>query len=270
MKKPIFDYLSYRNYLKDWIQAHPGNGRGLKSGIAEAIHCQVSYVSRVLQGAAEFSLEQADALNAFVGHSRPESEFFLLLVQYERAGSVSLENHFKRQIDEILQKRLLLKERLQIKDSLSLEAQATYYSSWYYAAIHMLISIEKFQAKQVLAETLDISLAKVSEVLEFLTSLGLATLNKNGHYELGLGRIHLGSDSPLVSKHHCNWRLQAVRSLENPQEKNLHYSVLTGISDEDAVIIRELLVRSVSEIMEIVHASKQQGVHALNLDFFRL
>ena len=98
----IFDYTDYKKYLKDGLKQKPKSGHGFKSAMASAIHCQSAYISRVLNGDAHFSLEQAYALNGFLGHSEEEAEFFILLVSYARAGTQPLERFFLRKINEIL------------------------------------------------------------------------------------------------------------------------------------------------------------------------
>jgi hypothetical protein len=78
-------------------------------------------VSQVLNGKANFSLEQSQGINKLLIHNRDESRFFLLLVEYSRAGTESLRLHFLELIEEQMQRQLNLKERFQIKEVLSLE-----------------------------------------------------------------------------------------------------------------------------------------------------
>ncbi len=266
----LFDFKDYKQYLKYRIMQQPARGRGFRSKLAEAAKCQVSYVSRVLTENADFSLEQSDAINDLLGHTSEEKDFFLILVQFNRAGTISLKNHFQKHMDEILKKRLVLKERLQIKDTLSREDQATYYSAWYYAAAHILISIPAYQTQKALSHALDLPADKTAEVLAFLESIGLAQRKSDGGFIIGNGRIHLERDSPLISKHHANWRIQAIRAIDRSSPEDLHYSVLVGISDEDAKKIQAMAVEFIKEVMSIVHDSKQQGAHCFTMDLFRV
>lgn len=268
MNQTVFDYRDYKTYINELIASRPEKGRGMKSAIAEAVGCQKAYVSQVLSGDAHFSLEQADSLNQFMGHSPEESHFFFLLVQLARAGKPSLRRYFEDQIRQVNEKRLVIKDRLKIKDTLSREDQATYYSAWYYAAIHIMLGIEKFQTKDALIKHLGLSQKKVTEVLDFLVSLGLARQSSLGRFEIGPTRIHLERDSPMISKHHTNWRMSAIRSLERASENDLHYSVVAGMSDEDAVKIRSMILKYIEETLGVIHASKDEGVHCFALDFF--
>src|ERR1700733_19454 len=111
MQNSVFDYKEYKRYLRDFIRSQPSGGHGLRSKIAEALSCHITYVSQVLNKGAHFSLEQADELSRFLGHTKDEGNYFLLLVQVERAGTTSLKNKFKDQIEVIREKRLVLKDR---------------------------------------------------------------------------------------------------------------------------------------------------------------
>lgn len=144
-----------------------------------------------------------------------------------------------------------------------------YYSEWFYAAIHVLISIPRFQKVSELAPVLQIEEGKVREMLEFLVSCGLARLDGK-KYVSGPSRIHLGSDSPLISKHHLNWRLLAMRALERRSDRNLHYTSVVSLSDEDVEKLRGIWVESMERHNRIVAPSPEEGCHCLVLDLFKV
>src|SRR5690348_10459892 len=140
MTTSIFDHDSYKLYLNERLDDHTSSGgRGSRTRLSKAISCQTAYTAQVLRGSAHFSLEQAEAINDFLGHTEEEGHFLLLLIQRERAGTKSLRQRFNRQIKAIRDKRHLLVNRLQIVQPLGPNEQMTYYSSWHYAAIHALV-----------------------------------------------------------------------------------------------------------------------------------
>jgi hypothetical protein len=53
-------------------------------GLSRAIGCQTAYTAQVLKGTAHFSLEQAEAINDFLGHPEEQGHLLLLLIQRER------------------------------------------------------------------------------------------------------------------------------------------------------------------------------------------
>ena len=98
--KAIFEYTDYKAFLESWIASRPQGGRGIKSKMAQAMRCQLAYLSQVLNGPAHLSLEQAEALNGILDHSHEEGDFFLLLLQRARAGTPGLRKHFAQFVGE--------------------------------------------------------------------------------------------------------------------------------------------------------------------------
>ncbi|MCM0605949.1 MAG: TIGR02147 family protein [Xanthomonadaceae bacterium] len=270
MDKEIFDYSDYREYLLAWIASRPNKGRGLRVSIAETIHSPVSHVSQVLKGISNLSFEQAEGLNELLGHSTEQADYFLLLVQLQRAGTPKLRARLKTQIEKARAKRLVLKDRLGVKSELSREDQVIFYSSWHYVAVHILLTIPEFQTKEKIARHLKLSLKRVTEILEFMMNLGLAEL-KNGKYIVGTTRIHLGNDSAMITKHHINWRLQAIQSLEREDFlDSLHYSSVVSISCEDVTQIKSVLVKAIENAKNLIRDSKEEELHSFCIDFFRV
>ena len=108
----VFDNRDYKDYILEGIRSQPGGGRGQKSRIAEALKCQLAYVSQVLTTHAHFSPEQADLLNRYFEHDEEGADFFLLLLHRGRAGTKSIEDYSDRKIHRVIDHRLLLKNRL--------------------------------------------------------------------------------------------------------------------------------------------------------------
>ncbi|MFL5813841.1 MAG: TIGR02147 family protein [Bdellovibrionia bacterium] len=270
MRKDIFDYDDYKKYLHDLFLSQPSQGHGFRSRLAEAAGCRVSYVSQVLNQDADFSLEQAENLNPLLGHNAEESDFFLLLIQYARAGSHALKTRLKEQILRFRQKRLVLKDRVDIKTTLSPVDQMTYYSAWYYAAIHILVMMPEYRTREAISKYLRMPSEKVSEALKFLTSVGLVK-SDGSKYLPGVSRIFLGNDSPMISKHHTNWRMRAIDSLDRDLKNDLHLSTVLSLSREDVIHLKELLAKSIDKGRDIAAKSlKDEEVHCLCVDLFKI
>lgn len=193
----------------------------------------------------------------------------MLQVQFQRAGTKELRDYFKTEMDEVIEKRSNLKERLNIKDSLDDNNQHIYYSAWYYAATHVILSIPQYQTPQKIAEALKLPLAQVQEILTFLCETGLAH-HKGGGYEIGKTRIHLGQDSIQIRRHHTNWRNQAISSIDKNIKEDLHYSNVLTMSHKDVPKVKEIMIKAIEECREIIKISKEERVQVLTMDFFGL
>jgi uncharacterized protein (TIGR02147 family) len=267
MVKDIFQFDDYRRYLVSALDADGERGR--RSRLAEALRCQPAFVSRVLKGEADFSQEHGMVVNVFLDHRDEESEYFMVLLDYERAGTKPLKDFHYRKILQMRARRQIVSERIGVKKGLSEADQATYYSAWYFSAFHILLLVPEFRTPARLAERLKLPLTLVKDVLDFLLSVGLAVVDEKG-YHPGLSRIHLRADSPMISKHHMNWRLRAMQGLEAKDPENLHYSGPICISKEVSTQIREMILRLLSEAEPLIRGAKDEEVYCLDIDFFKV
>lgn len=267
MKASIFEYKSYKKYLNDLVDHSPQGGRGIKKALAEAIHCQNPFVTRVLNGDYDFSQEQAAASAKYFGLSKSETEFLLLLLNENRAGTDALRNLYLDQIRNKIDQHSLLKSRLKIKATLDREAQATYYSHWKYAAIHMLATIPEFRTRESISKRIGLSLPVVSKVLDFLCSKGLLQKNKN-EYIPDTTLLHLERNSPFLPQHHTQWRMKAIDVLDREIHDDLHYSLAFSCSKKDLPRLRERLTKSLEDCSDIIKCSPEETLAVLCFDLF--
>lgn len=270
MKKNVFEYRDYKLYLNDFIKSQPRNGHGVQSKIATLLSCHSAYVTQVLKKDAHFSLEQAEILNPFLRHTNDEADFFILLVQSGRAGTQSLRERIDRQMKHILEKRQLLKKRFSGNVELKEVDQMTYYSHWYYCATHILTSIDKYQTIEALASRLSLSSERVVGILQFLESVGLIQVKAGKYKYCGNDFLFLGNDSPLLPRHHTNWRMYAISSLGNVENNDLHFSTVVSLSDKDVLKIKEKMITEIESTRKIIRDSPEEDIYCYNLDFFKV
>ena len=130
----IYEFSDYRNYLVLTFKTL-GVRQGHKLKAAQAIGVQPAYLSRILKGVADLSVEQAFDLADHLELSPNEKQLFLLLVQKERAGTHQLKSFFEDEIRVLKDKRKELKNLLESRGSLTSEEKAHYYSHSHIALI---------------------------------------------------------------------------------------------------------------------------------------
>ncbi|MBK7962577.1 MAG: TIGR02147 family protein [Bdellovibrionales bacterium] len=265
----IFSWRNYKEYLLAVIENNPAGSRGTRKKLAEAIGCQVSHITNVLSGAGHFSQEQAEAASRFLGLDHRETEFLLLLVQYTRAGTMSLREFYKKLLNERQKNNLPFKGGLKTHEGTPTVEENIYYSSWDFAAVHVLTSIPQYQTAEAIAKKLMISVSRVSEVLKFLIDSGLC--RKEGQRVL-IERplLHLDRSSLLVSKHHINWRLRTIATLGEVAENDFHYSSVFSLSKHDYPKIKAILVQALSEATTAIRKSQEEDCAALCIDLFNI
>lgn len=266
--KSIYEFENYKDYLRSKAGG-PHQKKGVKSAIARALGCQPTYVTNILNAHANLSMEQAEALNSFFAHTKEEAQLFLLMVLRERAGTHTLKAHFQEQIDQLHAGRLVLTKRLGQRNILTDEQRSTFYSVWYFLAAQIGLTIPGWRSHEELAANLGLSRARTAEILQFLCEVGLVKKSGN-HFVPAETQIRLGRESHHILKHHSNWRMKAMESLEREGLNDLHYSGVVSLSARDVVRIKNLLLEQLKENLKIIGASKEEKLYGLNLDFYDL
>lgn len=268
--KSVCDFNSYRDYLLERL-GNPGKRTGLRLAAARAMKCHSTFVSQVLSGKSDLSLEHAALLNVFFSHTEEEASYFLLLLQRDRAGNSELRNYCETQLKTIRSRRNEIRSRLRDARTISEADEARFYGSWLHGAAHVAVSIPELQTKEALAEYFQLPIARISEVLEFLSQLDMIRY-RDGRYDMNKNHFHLGPDSPHIARHHTNWRLKTVASLENRslRNNNLHYSAVVTMSHADIQNVRKKLLQCLEENVTIIAGSPAEAAYVYCFDFFSL
>lgn len=270
MKENIFSYVDYKAYLGDWIRSQANDGYGAKMQIAKSLRTTSSHVSQVLNSNSHLTSEQAENLAEHMGLNSEQCEYFQLLIQLARASSDNLRKRLSAKVSQMQASNLDLSKRFNIDDAISEREEAKFYSSYLYVAAHILLTIEKYNSSQALSKRLGIPTAKAQEIIDFFIKIGLARA-ENGKYKIGVKRIHLGQDSPLLIQHHRNWRLHSILKMDrDPLQDSLRYSATVSISEKDAVYLRSELVKAIDSFNQTVKNSPEEEAYFFTMDFGRL
>lgn len=268
-KLSIYEFQDYKKFLLQWMDRAPNQGRGQRKQLADAIKCQTPFITHVLGGDYHFSLEQAEACARWLGLNDAETEFFILLVIRQRAGTKGLENLAAKQLSQRRAAETVLKKRLNIKEQMSPQDQLIYYSQWYYAAIHMACLIPRLQTLEAMEKYFQLPLPQIVSVLEFLTEHKLIEEHRS-RYRVLKPVLHLEKESPLMTQHHTQWRLKGIDAFMRKNNADLFYSGVISLSRDDHEWLREKLSQLLEEAIERVKGSKDEVLACLNMDWFEI
>lgn len=269
MKKSLFEYQNYKEFVLDWIASRPKNGRGQLSQIAKLLNISSVSVSYIFSGDRNLSEEQALELSEFLSFTEIESDYFLLLVQYARAGSFKLEQKFLKNLERLKKQAQNLKSRVPEHKEMSENAKAHFYSNWYYSGIRLLTSIPGYQQIDEISQYLNIPKPRVREVLDFLVEYSLCVENQS-KFVMGPARTHIDAQSSLVASHHRNWRLKAIENYQHIENDELSFTGPMTLSNDDLIEIRKRLIETIADVSKIVEPSKSECLSCLNIDLFRV
>lgn len=265
----IYEFLDYKNYINTWILNQPKGGRGQIKSMASFLRVSTTLLSQVLKGDKHFSLETAAELTEYFGFDENESEYFLLMLDHQRAGSHKLKKLLERKLKKEQEKASDLKNRIKKTRELTDQDKMTFYSSWHYSGFRLMSALPDMNDVTSIAQRLNVNMTTANRVMEFLIETGLCKINQ-GKITYGDLLTHVGNDSPFVVKHHQNWRIKGFSEMENRSSKNLFYTFPMALSDEATEQIRLLLPGIIEQVKDIAAPSDSEQVRCLNIDWFGL
>jgi uncharacterized protein (TIGR02147 family) len=271
MKKNInlFNMLDYVDVIKFHINSNENQVYGYKAKLAQAAACQRSYLSQVLAGQTHFTLEHSIRVCKFWNYRKVDTDYFINLVEYNRAGSQELKEYFYAKLILIRDEQENLSKRIQDKEILPQEKAAIFYSNWQYMAIMILITIPSFRTTVAISQRLSLKEEIVVRVLEQLSELGLVV--KNGVDWLACkNTIHVPRNSPFNSLNHANWRNIAVQNAFLSKTEDVHYTSVCSISKSDVNQIKDLVFKLIDKSREIIGPSAEEEIYCLTCDWFKV
>lgn len=270
MENPsIFTYKGYRDFLKAKI-AENSHIKAFQTKLAAAAGCQKSFISKVLNGPIQLTPDHALGIAQFFNLDADQVEYFLELVQLERANTQALKIRTETRLSELKQKQNHLARRLKSEEwSSPLEKQTTYYSTWFYAAIHMATGISELQTVKNIAHKLKIPEPVVESALNFLSETDLVH-KVQGRWIRSEHAMHLSKDSNLNLVNQVHWRNKSMAAMQNQISTNIHYSGVFTLSEKDFEKLKEMCIRFLEQKRKIVMSSKDEKLTAMCVDFFEL
>ena len=263
----IYNFMNYKDFINSCIKSCPNNGRGQLLKMAKFLTVHSTLISQVLRGHKDFTLEQTFKLTEYFGLNEIEKEYFITLVQYEKAGTHDLKNYFKEKLQKTKNKFQQVSSRVVAKTELNEEDKALYYSDWAYMAVWLLTSMPGFEDVTKIAEHVGLPPKRISKIMEFLFKTGLCKEEKDG-IGMGVSKTHLESNSPLITRHHTNWRLKAVENFEKMNNEELAFSAPLTISKKDFGKIKNDILEFIEKTSKTVASSQAEKLSCLNIDFF--
>lgn len=264
----VFKYSDYRKILRDWLANEKKMGRMNASKLAEKLRLHPSFISQVLKDNKDLSAEQWIELCTAMNVSEIEHDYLHFVFLRNRAGTTWARNYYQKKIDEILKRRLQLKERMTGYRQLSDEDRAVFYSSWLYSGVRLYSSIGKGQRVEQISKVFSLTMNRTHEVVDFLLRTGLCVEDDN-LIRIGDLHTHVPAGSPFVTRHHTNWRLKAVQALDRTDDDELHFTAPMAISEKDFLTIREKIVRLIQESVETAKNSEAENLAVVCIDLFR-
>ncbi|MBC7457066.1 MAG: DUF4423 domain-containing protein [Bdellovibrionaceae bacterium] len=265
----MFDLEDFKVIIRQNLLKNKSPSRGAGARLAKGVGIHSTTLSQILAGTKPLSIEHASLIADYFSFTELESEYFLLLVQLDRAGNQSLVKKLKARIKKIQAETRDLSKILKNESKINLEEQAQFYSDINYSAIRVLSSIEKYDSLEKIADKLSLKRSQVKEMADFLVQIKLCEYQSD-RLRPGPNYTHLPAKSPLISKLHSNARIKAMTYHSRLQDSDLCYSLLLSISEEDASKVFTLIKNMVQKLNKIREETEPQRVKLLTVDWIEI
>jgi uncharacterized protein (TIGR02147 family) len=264
----LYLFADYRAFLKSYFRAQPGGGRGQMQKLAQVLGVHSTFVSLVFKNKRDFSVEQGLLIATELNFTEAEADYFLNLVQFERAGTAQLKKFYQKKILQAQDQAKRLETRFDHERKLDAEERQVFYSSWHYSAIRIYTSThEKGRTVADICAHFKLSRRVVVEALEFLVKAQLVR-EMEGRFQVGPQRTFLEKGHPLLKCHHTNWRQKALNQFEDMSSDEMMFTSTMSLSRRDFQALREHLAQLVKKASDIMKETEPEDVACLNIDFF--
>ena len=263
--KEVLTFSSYKLFLKSILQNE--KKRGLLSLWSKAMHCQLSYLSRVIHSEPHLTPDQAFRLADYFRMPTDEKEYFLLLVDEERAGHIDLKKYLAKKRKAILDRVNKIENRVVNREIITSQNDLNYHSSWEMPAIHLATSIPRLQEVDAIAAKFNLSKERVQEILRALLDRGFVKkMGKKWIFESGIG--HIPKSSPLLQFEHFHWRIQALQDAKRNQDS--HFTSIFAMSRDDFERLQRDLLDFIENFTRIAGPSKCEEIIVFCADLFKI
>lgn len=267
LNSDIYQFKSYKQFVIEAIENNPDLGRGSVKKIADFLRVHSSLISQILRGTKDFNPEQANEIAQFLGLDDRATDYFLCLVNIERAGSYKLKSFLEKKRDEmILTARRESNSAEALIGRVSKENIDRLNSNWLYCAIWLLSQMPKYQSVALISQYLKLPATSIKEVLEGLRQLGLVTVNSDDTVRCEFSL----SDSNIIDpvRFHMNWRVKALARLSNHDSREDFITVPVALTANDRNRLRQMIREFAIQIRQSSEPSIAEDLSVMTIDFF--
>lgn len=271
--KSIFDYTSYRLFLKEYYEERKERDGFTYRDFSELARMNsTSWLLHLIKGTKNLSAETLGRVAKALRLGKAEAEYFEALVHFTQARTSGVKDHYYGRMLGIKRKLKLVRIG---------EEQYEYYTKWYHPVIRSLVSKGDFGAGPKggldytrLAHALipHIPAREARKSVKLLERLGLISRGPDG--EWGQADAIISTGDEVSSLNVVNYHKQVSRLAEGapdrcPKESRDISALTLGIGEAEFRKIKARLQAFRKEIIDIALAAESPDrVYQLNFQLF--
>jgi len=266
----IFEYLDFRQFLRDFYRAQKLNSRAFshRSFSKRAGLSSSNYLSLVMKGQRDLSSQMAPRFANACGLAKREADFFCDLVAY---GQAKTTEEKQRWHDRLARFRKFREAHRLVGE------QTAYHANWYMPAVRELTALAAFEEDpRWIAATLEppISERQALEALATLEKLGLLQRNRAGKLQQAQALVTTGP-GPLghqIFAYHHGMLDLAKRALDQlPRDQRDISSLTLCVAESTLPILKERIREFRRELLQLAELEvAAERVVQLNFQMFPL
>lgn len=268
LRKRIFDYMDYREFLRDLFQQRSGESKTFSLRFfSQRIGVNSGSLSRILKGQRHLDPDKARDLARILGLKEQEAEYLTTLVLFGQAKNTHEQNLCMEKMLRLRGAKVKTVEKRQYE----------YFRKWYYVATRELLNFFPFDGNYPkLARMLrpPISVSESKEAVKLLLDLGLVEKDGAGNYRLTEQAISSGESirSLFLNNLHYAMSEKASKALFDMEPRERDFSGVTlTLSPEGFQAVKDMLRIFRKDIQERARKDRNvNGVFRINFQFFPL
>lgn len=263
----VYQFTDYRAFIKARVE-QDASPWGIWAKLANAASCKPTYLSQAMKEKCHLTADHILGIARYWDLTDAETDFLILLLDYARAGTKELREYLHAKMARIRKEREDLSARLKKPKFETGEKETLYYSSWFWSALHVIVSIPEYQSPRKIAQRLSLPVEFIEQALERLAAHGIVTRKGQG-WTYGDSDVHIPKDSLLVGVHHNNWRQKAVADSTSPMGSDgVHYTAVYSLSRSDYQHLKEKMLELIEYSRKKIADSKEEEIVCFLCDIF--
>lgn len=272
----IFEKSDYREIINDLVASKRYLDKSITfQAMASHIRIQKPYLSKVMNGYADFNSDQMYMACAFLELSQEQSSYMLLLLEHERSIYPERREDLLKRISSIQDsyrdsKRAVLKDvKTRDVEEFDNSIHVEYYLDPVILIVHMFLTIPRYRKDiDLIAANLSLSREQINEVLQKLVTMGIVEV-KNDQINVLVNSLHLPRESKIVSAHQQMIKQYGLYRMSRLSvEKKKSFSVTFTSNEESRKKIEIEFNNFLQKVREIAMDGKKTHCYQLNFDLF--
>lgn len=252
----LFNYLDYREFLKDWYAYAKANKRGFsyRSFSKKAGFGSPNFLKRIIDGERNLTEETLPDFMKGLDLNKQEQDFFRKLVLFNQTDSHDKKNLYYRQL---IRSQKFSKLKPIEKD------QYVYYSTWYHPVVRELMVKKDFDGTpEWLASHLypSITPTEAKKSMELLQRMGFIKKGKDGKWKQDQPLVTTGAESTslVLLNYHQSVLELAKDQLPQVPAQNRDVSALTlGVVKGRLPQLKKKIQEFRQEVLKLVSEDHQ-------------